>query len=92
MHGIEGQIAQPGFVLMLLDEGDRFAPKGIGGVINALDHIRSAQNRIVLVPRRIQIIVLPAQKAKVLVKASLERVKLRQVSQVRLAEPGRRVT
>src|SRR5947207_11332368 len=88
MDCVERQVTEPGFSMVFLDEGDRLAAKSIGSVIDLADRICAAQNGVMLVSRGIEVIVHAPKETEILVESSLERVKLREVAQMRLAKPA----
>src|SRR5437588_11957134 len=92
MDGVERQVTEPGLRMVLLDENNRFAAESVGGIIDFAHGCRAAQDGIMLIGRGVQVIVRAAQETEVLVETTFERVKLREVPEVRFAKPAGRVT
>src|SRR5262249_22155979 len=89
---VERQVNKPRLVPMFLNALNRLAPKGVGRVINRTHRVRATQDRIMRVARGIEVIVRSAQKTEILIETAFERMELREIAQMRFAEPAIGVT
>ena len=80
VHGVESQVKEPRLDLVSLDESDRLAAEGVGGVIEFRHLGGAAQNT-----GGFDITVSPPEKAEKFIEAPALRLHLRQFAQMPLA-------